>query len=80
MSRSLNELNGLLDHLEAQLPTLIADNPDDGDFWAAFAGESDVIEDSAGDHAAHVRGRIDHMLASAGLIPSDIDDPAQGDA
>ena len=73
MSRNLKELNGFLDSLETHLPRLIADHPDDGDFWAAFAGEADIIENAAGDHGAHVRGRIDRMLASHGLIPSDID-------
>jgi hypothetical protein len=75
MARTLAELDHDLDRLEAMLPALIEAYPDD-EIWAAFAGESDVIEDAAGDYAAHVRGRIDHMLAAQGLIPSDLDTDA----
>ena len=55
-----------LDELEARLPQMIKDNPDPGDFWAAFAGQADVIEDQAGEQASMVRGRISDMLASQG--------------
>jgi hypothetical protein len=61
----------MLDVLQNQLPKMIEEHPDDADFWPAFAGEADVIEDSAGEHAAHVHSRISCMLGSAGLIPSD---------
>jgi hypothetical protein len=71
MSKTLTELDAMLDTLEQHLPTIIKEHPDDADFWPAFAGEADVIEDSAGAHAAHVRSRISCMLGSAGLIPSD---------
>jgi hypothetical protein len=72
MAATRADLDKLLDVLEAMLPDLMKDNPDDGDFWAAFAGQADVIEDSASaDDAAHVRGRINCMLGSKGLIPSD---------
>ena len=42
------ELAVLLDALERAMPTLVRDNPDPSDFWPAFAGEADVIEDGAG--------------------------------
>lgn len=72
MATTRADLDKRLDTLEAMLPELIQDNPDDGDFWAAFAGEADVIEDlAAPEDAAHVRGRLDCMLGSKGLIPSD---------
>jgi hypothetical protein len=60
------ELTQLLDELEASLPKMIEDNPDPSDFWLAFAGEADVIEDQAGDHAALVHQRIETMLGAHG--------------
>jgi len=66
------ELDAMLDRLEERLPSMIGDNPDEGDFWCEFAGEADHIEDqtSAAD-CDHVRGRINAMLAKQGLIPSE---------
>lgn len=52
--------------LEAQLPQLIADIPDPPDFWPAFAGEADAIEDSAGERVAEVQERIQKMPAVHG--------------
>lgn len=61
-----------LDKLADMLPKLIADYPDDSDFWSAFAGEADVITESAtSDTSAYVQGRIDCMLKNAGLIPGE---------
>ena len=74
MGRSPEELTQQLDALEATLPDLLRDHPDEDDFWCAFAGETDHIEDHAGDHCGFVRGRIDAMLARHGLIPSEIDE------
>lgn len=61
-----------LDALEALVPQLQADNPDDDDFRTAFSGEADVIEDNApaADYE-YVRGRIDCMLKNAGAIPGE---------
>jgi hypothetical protein len=52
------ELDRQLATLETQLPALFADKPDAGDFWAGFAGEADLIEDQADEHAAIVAERI----------------------
>lgn len=62
----LADLNSQLDALERALPALIADNPDPGDFWMAFAGQADLIEDQAGEHAVMVGERIADMLARHG--------------
>lgn len=68
-------LTAALDALEAQLPALIEANPDPGDFWMAFAGEADVIEDRAGEHLGQVSERIAAMLAKHGRylvgVPTD---------
>ncbi|HZR03048.1 MAG TPA: hypothetical protein VFA81_07745 [Burkholderiales bacterium] len=62
----------MLDHLEGRLPSMIEENPDEGEFWSEFAGEADHIEDlTPSSECEHVRGRIDAMLAKAGLIPSE---------
>ena len=39
---TLEALTAQLDELEASLPQLIADYPDHGEFWMAFAGVADV--------------------------------------
>jgi len=61
-----------LDALEAKLPQMSEQYPDDGDLLEAFAGEADCIESAAPD-ADHdyVRGRLDCMLRNAGLIPGE---------
>ena len=60
-----------VDALAEQLPQLIADYPDEGDFWAAFAGVADSIEDDAGEISddiwEYVNFRIESMLIDAGL-------------
>ena len=48
MTYDLNRINELLDELEEALPAMVAANPDQGDFWPAFADQSDVIHDNAG--------------------------------
>ncbi len=67
-----------LDALEAQLPQMIRDHPDDGDFWCAFAGEADAIEDNAGDHGPLVIERITGMLAKHGRYLAGIDIEPEG--
>jgi hypothetical protein len=61
-----------LDRLEAGLPRMITDYPDEGDFGSPFAGEADVItENTTADDHAYQHGRIDCMLKNAGLIPGE---------
>lgn len=60
------DLERRLDNLEAQLPTMVEDNPDPGDFWMAFASQADPIEDEAGEHTEAVMERIQEMLARHG--------------
>jgi hypothetical protein len=63
---TLEALTAQLDELEARLPQLIADHPDHGDFWMAFAGEADAIEDQAGEHCQTVGTRLAAMLSKHG--------------
>ncbi|MCO7473021.1 hypothetical protein [Stenotrophomonas maltophilia] len=67
----LTTLDNRLDALQDALPTLRAQAEDDGEFWMAFAGEADVLEDNAGPHAPHVAQRIQEMLAALGLSPDE---------
>jgi hypothetical protein len=72
MAKTRAELDAMLDTLQKVLPKMIADNPEDGDFWAAFAGDADCIVDATSEaDCAHVRGRLDCMLQAQGLIPGD---------
>ena len=59
------ELAAQLDALEAALPQLMKKHPEEGDFWSAFAGQADVIEDAAGGYSEMVDARIDTMLAQS---------------
>ena len=54
-----------LDELDAAIPRLQQEYGDD--FWQAFAGQADVIEDNAGEDEAYVQGRILAMLKAHGL-------------
>jgi len=54
-----------LDELDAAIPRLQHEYGDD--FWQAFAGQADVIEDNAGADAAYVEDRITAMLVAHGL-------------
>lgn len=54
-----------LDELEAAIPRLRQDYGDE--FWSAFAGQADVIEDNAGDDSSYVDARITAMLDAHGL-------------
>ena len=60
------DLERRLTDLEAQLPALIEANPEPGEFWMAFAGEADAIEDQAGEHGGQVSERIAAMLGQQG--------------
>ena len=61
-----HQLTAMLDALEARLPAMLAAYRTEGEFWMAFAGEADLIEDQAGEHAAMVQQRIQAMLAVHG--------------
>ena len=65
----LTTLDNRLDALQASLPAMKAQAEAEsmGGFWVRFAGEADVLEDSAGPHASHVAQRIREMLAGVGL-------------
>lgn len=63
---TIHELTAQLDSLQVRLPQLIEEHPNDADFWPAFAGEADAIEDQAGDHRPIVGERIAAMLAEHG--------------
>ena len=82
MPLDLPELTRRLDALEASLPALIAANPSPADFWPAFAGEADLLEDEAGEHGAFVAGRVRDMLAAHGryIALVDQDDSAGRDS
>lgn len=60
------DLEHQLADLDGRLPALIKANPDPGEFWMAFAGEADAIEDHAGEHAGQVSERIAAMLGQQG--------------
>ncbi len=57
------ELDAMLDALDAEIPAMLKQCPDDGDFWAEFAGHADAIEDAArGEDCAYVTQRLDVMI------------------
>jgi hypothetical protein len=61
------KLDEMLDGLEAALPRMLKDHPDDDSFRALFAGNADLIEcETSEDDREYVRQRIDRMLANAG--------------
>lgn len=41
------DLDKMLDDLQAQVPAMLEQCPDDGDFWAEFAGHAEAVEDAA---------------------------------
>ncbi|WP_313159620.1 hypothetical protein [Stenotrophomonas sp.] len=64
-------MEGHLNALETELPILIQAHGGSGDFWAAFAGLADVIEDNAGAHQELVAQRISAMLTRHGIACED---------
>jgi len=71
MAKTRNQLDAMLLHLEGQIPRMLKETDEDT-FMETFDGEADVIEDAAGPRDInHVRGRINCMLSSRGLIPGD---------
>lgn len=68
MAMTRDELQGRLDRLAADMPGLVKEYPDPGDFNSAFAGRADDITDEAGaaDHE-WVNAEIDKLLQGHGL-------------
>lgn len=67
-----DKLDGLLDQLEGELPSMVQKYPDAdlGEFWLALAEREVAIATVAGaDHADHVRQRLDRMLAAHKILP-----------
>lgn len=63
------KLDEMLDGLEAALPKMVIDYPDDDQFWPYFSGHAEVIEGSASeDDYAHVRNRLRRMLLAIGKV------------
>ena len=71
MIKSRAELDAELDALEAWMPTMLEET-DEVCQMSAFAGRADIIEDHAGpDDTAHVHERLQRILVTHCLIPSD---------
>jgi hypothetical protein len=69
MPLSRAKLDEMLDGLEAALPKMTIDYPDDDLFWPYFSGHAEVIEGSASDEDdAHVRARLAGMLQRIGKV------------
>jgi hypothetical protein len=70
MSRS--DLQALCDSLESNLPGLLAQHRQSGEFWLAFADSAQEIGRHAfdEDEEAYVASRVDAMLAANSLLPS----------
>lgn len=64
-----NEIDVRLQRLRADLPGMLADAEDEEDFWPAFAGEADVIEDGAvsAEDCRYVRSQLNRMLQQVGV-------------
>ena len=62
------EIDAELDRLERRLPELVQECPPD-EVLEAFAAEAEPLTEQApAEHHAHITGRINCLLASAGLI------------
>jgi hypothetical protein len=63
------KLDEMLDGLEAILPKMVIDYPEDDLFWPYFSGHAEMIEDSASeDDYAHVGNRVRGMLLAIGKV------------
>lgn len=67
MDRS--EIDSRLHKLRADVPSMLAEAKDEDDFWPAFAGEADLIEDGAvsAEDARYVRNQLNRILLQAGV-------------
>jgi len=71
MPAKLNTLEVQLHAFETDLHLLIQAHSSSGNFWAAFAGLADVIEDNGGAHQEWVAQRISAMLTRHGIACED---------
>lgn len=64
-----NELDGRLQKLRADVPSMLAESLDPDDFWPVFAGEADLIEDGAvsAEDCRYVRNQLNRILQQAGI-------------
>lgn len=64
-----NELDARLLKLRLDLARMLTDAEDEDDFWPAFAGEADLIEDGAvsAEDCRYVRNQLNRMLQRAGI-------------
>jgi len=61
-----------LDKLEAMLPKIVDENPDEEHFWPAFKAYADEIEKAAPkEDCDYLHGRISCMLKNVGMIPGE---------
>ena len=75
---SLEVVTKRLRKLEDELPAMISEHRNDGDFWTAFVGKADDIVNSALEHSEYIQGRLSCILGAAGLLPCAKDDPEWG--
>lgn len=63
------EIDARLQKLRADIPSMLADAEDEEDFWPAFAGEADLIEDGAlsAEDCRYVHNQLNRMLQQAGI-------------
>ena len=63
------EIGARLQKLREDVPSMLADADDEDDFWPAFAGEADVIEDgaSSAEDCRYVRNQLNRILQQAGV-------------
>jgi hypothetical protein len=59
-------LQKALNRVEAHLPYLLDQFPDPGDFWSAFAGETEAVIGGAGQEADWVADKLESMLTFHG--------------
>jgi hypothetical protein len=72
MEQNRSKLDDLLDELERDLAMLIMEGTDQEDLWLVFAGQAEAIEAQASpDDLAHVKLRMNEILAARGIVPSD---------
>lgn len=64
-----NEIDARLHKLRDDLPGMLADAEGEDDFWPAFAGEADLIEDGAvsAEDCRYVRNQLNRMLQQVGV-------------